>query len=84
MKFIKKWEDYLKESLSSSKQAEMKKKRAEIESKIHKIESDMKYFKDAEIPQEDIDAVVPTVNVQELELKLESLKLELGKLDEKA
>ena len=81
MKFIKKWDDYLKEAFA--KNSEIKKKREEIQSKIHKIESDLKHLKEPEIDATVIDTDAG-LNVPELEMSLESLKIELGKLDENA
>jgi hypothetical protein len=85
MRFIKEWNDYLKESVDfNTKKSEIDKKREEIQTKISQIEIELDFINQdkVEVTTENAgEEVVDNSQVQELELKLESLKNELNNLD---
>lgn len=94
MKFLKDWKNYLVESLDLAKKTEIAKKRQEIQNKISQIEGELTFIKsesDDKIVSDIIGDNVTTtdvnvesnvdVNVEELVMKLESLKSELNDLE---
>jgi len=75
MKFLKNFNEYITESILS-------KKREEIKNKISKIEADLLNHVDKKDTTVDtkINVPVETIDTEQLELKLESLKTELKNL----
>ena len=78
MKFIKNWNQYLNESILSKKREEIKNKISKIEADLHLVNTNVVDTKTDVI---DTNAV-PTeaVDTTQMELKLESLKIELDNL----
>ncbi len=82
MKFLKEWNDYLKESLDfNTKKNELGKKREEIQNKIAQIETELNFIQKGDVVETAPTEEKADVQVHELELKLESLKNELKDLD---
>lgn len=66
MKFIKNWNEFVKESIDIEKSQEISKKRDEINQKISKIEKDVKPLDNLETDVIDVNLKSEGSNIKEL------------------